>query len=345
MQTSKLLQSTSLRVFSRGLASAPSEATVARYTTFGNLSLKLEKEAVPSKLGNDEVLVKMLLAPISPVDIATIRGYSFGTAPGVPGIEGVGEVVAVGSGVKDFKANDLVIPLNPKNGTWRTHLVSSSNDLFRVPEKVTPEDAATISVAPVVALSLLNNYVKLGAGDLVIQNGAESSVGTAVVQVAQQRNIKTINVVPNKQDYESFAGRLQNHGAYVVVTPEYLRLPQFNKLLEGASPKLGLNLTGGSVATEVARKLAPGGTLVTYGGMSNKPVTIPTSLFIDRGISLQGFSLRRVSIEERKKLITEAISLGIRSYVERHKFTDLQNALDAHFSPKRSRKVLLVFDK
>jgi hypothetical protein len=43
-------------------------------------------------------------------------------------------------------------------------LVSSSNDLFRVPEKVTPEDAATISIGPVVALSLLNNFVKLSPG-------------------------------------------------------------------------------------------------------------------------------------------------------------------------------------
>ena len=34
-----------------------------------------------------------------------------------------------------------------------------------------------------------------------------------------------------------------------------------------------------------------GGTLVSYGGMSMKPVTIPTSLFIFKGIQARGFWL------------------------------------------------------
>ncbi len=34
-----------------------------------------------------------------------------------------------------------------------------------------------------------------------------------------------------------------------------------------------------------------GGTLVSYGGMSMKPVTIPTSMFIFKGIQARGFWL------------------------------------------------------
>jgi len=290
-------------------------------------------------------LVKMLLAPVSPIDLYAIKGLGNSSLPGTPGLEGVGEVVAVGSGVSGLKANDYVIPLNPKKGTWRTHLVSSSNDLFKLPEKVTLEDAATVAVAPVVALSLLNNFVKLSPGDSLIQNGANSSVGTAVVQAASKRNIKTINVVRNTPQYAASSARLQAHGAYIVVSPEYLRLPRFNDLLEGSSPKLGLNLTGGSIATDIARKLAPGGTLVTYGGISHKPVTLPTSLLIEKDITVRGFSLNNLSVEERKKLISEALSLGIHSYVERHKFSDLSSVLQAYSSPTRTRKILLVFDK
>jgi hypothetical protein len=59
----------------------------------------------------------MLLAPISPVDVFNIRGVNGPQSfPGTPGLEGVGEVVAVGSSVSGFKSKDLVIPLNPKNG-------------------------------------------------------------------------------------------------------------------------------------------------------------------------------------------------------------------------------------
>lgn len=87
---------------------------------------------------------------------------------------------------------------------------------------------------------------------------------------------------------------------------------------------------GGAAAAEVARALAPGGTLVTYGGMSKgacsacshamrlpvraacdarfgcaEPVTLPTSLFIFRNLTARGFWLtewtRRASEEQKAR--------------------------------------------
>jgi hypothetical protein len=65
---------------------------------------------------------------------------------------------------------------------------------------------------------------------------------------------------------------------------------------------------------------------------------------VNKNITVSGFSLRNVSVEDRKKLISEALSLGLRSYVDRHRFTDLKAALEAHLAPERNRKILLVFD-
>lgn len=55
--------------------------------------------------------------------------------------------------------------------------------------------------------------------------------------------------------------------------------------------KLGLNCVGGSSSTAVAKSLAPGATIVTYGGMSMKPLTIPTSLLIFKDLTCKGFWL------------------------------------------------------
>ena len=56
-------------------------------------------------------------------------------------------------------------------------------------------------------------------------------------------------------------------------------------------PKLGLNCVGGASSAAVAKSLAPGATLVTYGGMSMKPLSIPTSLLIFKDLTCKGFWL------------------------------------------------------
>eukprot|EP01102_Stenamoeba_stenopodia_P006623 TRINITY_DN1829_c0_g1_i1.p1 TRINITY_DN1829_c0_g1~~TRINITY_DN1829_c0_g1_i1.p1 ORF type:complete len:357 (-),score=100.40 TRINITY_DN1829_c0_g1_i1:149-1219(-) len=339
----------------RGFATV-SEAKAARFTANGVASkvLRIEKEALPSDLKPDQVLVKVLAAPIHSLDIANISGLpgSF-TTPGVPGSEGVGEVLAVGSNVQNLKPKDWVVTVNPKLGTWRTHLVASSSDLVQVPQDIPLEAAATLAITPPTALHLLNDFVKLQSGDFLIQNGGNSAVATHVTELASARGIKAINVIRKRSEYETSSARLQGHGAYIVVTPEYLRLPKFFDLLEGERPKLGLNLTGGPIATDIARTLAPSGTLVTYSGASSKPVTIPTSLLVSKNLTLKGFSyinwLAQRSAEEKKKVIADVLAEvkegRLRTYVERHRFEDLQHALKANSEPQKSRKVLLVFDK
>lgn len=57
---------------------------------------------------------------------------------------------------------------------------------------------------------------------------------------------------------------------------------------------------------------SPGGSLVTYGGMSLKPVTVPTSLLIFNDIKLRGFWLTRYyeqNPDARKKTLQQLISL------------------------------------
>ena len=62
-------------------------------------------------------------------------------------------------------------------------------------------------------------------------------------------------------------------------------------------PKLGLNCVGGASSTAVAKSLAPGSTIVTYGGMSMKPLTIPTSLLIFKDLTCKGFWLSGIQMQ------------------------------------------------
>jgi trans-2-enoyl-CoA reductase len=343
-------------VLLRTYATIPTEAKVLRYHSHGRPEkvLKQETEKLPQQLRDNEVLLGMLIAPINPADINIVEGvYPISPKlPAVGGNEGVAEVLAVGSGVKGLSVNDWVIPARPGFGTWRTHVVCGEKDVLKVRKDIKPEYAATIAVNPCTALRLLEDFVSLKPGDVVVQNGANSSVGQALMQLANLRQVKTINIIRNRPDYEETVERMKAYGAYVVVTDDKLGTPEFQRLISDLpKPKLALNCVGGQSATEIARLLQNDGTMVTYGGMSRKPVQVPTSLLIFKNIQLRGFWLSRWveqhSTEERMQMINTCWDLvknkQLRMWMERHSFhTDVFSALKRATESQRNRKVLLV---
>jgi len=338
--------------------SYPSKAVTVQYSSHGSPDavLKVANETLPSTLGDNQIVVKMIAAPINPADINMIEGtYSIRPKlPAVGGNEGVGRIVAVGPKVKDLSIDDFVIPTRPGLGTWRTYGVFSQSDFLRVPSDIQPEYSATISVNPSTALRLLDDFVDLKQGDVVIQNGANSMVGVAVVQLAKERKIKTINVVRHtRPDFADVVERIKALGGYAVVGDDYLTTPEFKRLISDLpKPKLALNCVGGTSATEIARNLDNGGVMVTYGGMSRKPITIPTSLLLFKNISLKGFWLSKWieehSVDERLKMYDSLFNLIRRGrlmlWMEKWKFNQFTSALNRVNEPFRNRKVVLTME-
>jgi trans-2-enoyl-CoA reductase len=79
------------------------------------------------------------------------------------------------------------------------------------------------------------------------------------------------------------------YGGYAVIPDHMLGTPEYRRLVSDLpAPRLALNCIGGPTATEMARTLDKDGVFVTYGGMSKKPVQVPTSLFIFKNITFKG---------------------------------------------------------
>lgn len=70
-----------------------------------------------------------------------------------------------------------------------------AENVMVVDDRLPAAYAATLSVNPATAYRLLSDFSKLEAGDVIIQNGANSMVGMAIIQMARERGIKTINIV------------------------------------------------------------------------------------------------------------------------------------------------------
>ncbi|RZB84097.1 Enoyl-[acyl-carrier-protein] reductase, mitochondrial isoform B [Glycine soja] len=271
------------RAFSSSAAvSPPSKAIV--YEAHGEPDTVTKLVEVPAvEVKEKDVCVKMLAAPINPSDINRIQGvYPVRPEPpAVGGYEGVGEVHSVGSSVTSLSPGDWVIPSPPSFGTWQTYIVNDEKVWHKIEKGVPMEYAATITVNPLTALLMLEHCVTLNSGDAIVQNGATSMVGQCVIQIAKSRGIHNINIIRDRPGVDEVKERLKNLGADEVFTESELEVKNVKSLLGGIpEPVLGFNCVGGNAASLVLKFLRQGGTMVTYGGMSKKPVSVSTSSFI-----------------------------------------------------------------
>lgn len=290
---------------------------------------RLHTHSISPSLPSSSVLVKTLVAPINPADINTIQGTYGAKQPftsdigtpqpsAVPGNEAVFEVLSAGAAAAHaFHPGDWVIPASSQIGSWRTHALFHSDQLLKVDKQgLTPTQVALVSVNPCTAYRILRSYgpsagIKSGlpmeplqpdSGQWFIQNGANSGVGRAAIQFARLWGLRSINIIRDRQtpqETEALKQQLVQLGAHAVLTESQLlsrdgkdRLAEITR--QGREPiGLALNCVGGKSATALARSLAEGGTLVSYGGMARQPVALPLGLLIFRDIRFLGFWLSK----------------------------------------------------
>jgi len=107
---------------------------------------------------------------------------------------------------------------------------------------------------------------------------------------------------------------MKDYGAENIITEEELVTPEFNSTFKSLpKPKLAINLVGGSSATNIAKRLDNHGTMVTIGGMSKKPILVPTGALIFKDLTFRGFWMTRwieqASTEDRSAMLSDIASL------------------------------------
>ncbi|KAJ5633048.1 hypothetical protein N7490_009387 [Penicillium lividum] len=276
--------------------------------------LSLHKHSISAPHGT-QVNLRLLTAPMNPADVNQIQGVypskppfvsTLGTSQpsAVGGNEGAFEVISTGAGVKSLTKGDWVIMKKTGQGTWRTHAQMEESQLIRIENKdgLTPLQVGTVSVNPVTAYRMIRDFCEwdwMRAGEeWLIQNGANSGVGRAAIQLGREWGIKTINVVRQRktpEETEALKQELKDLGATVVMTEEEMLTGPFRDMIKeatrgGREPiRLALNCVGGKNATALAKTLAPDSHMVTYGAMSKQPVALPSGLLIFKNITFDGF--------------------------------------------------------
>ncbi|HJM48768.1 MAG TPA: NADP-dependent oxidoreductase [Alphaproteobacteria bacterium] len=141
--------------------------------------------------GPGEVLIAVHAASVAPGDWKVRAGLLQEifpqTFPTIPGRDGAGTVVALGSGVSDMAIGDEVcfITAHTENGAYTELVVRAAAEVVRRPANVSFTEAAAAVHAGVCAWIPLMESVTITAGQRVLVHGGSGGVGGMAVQIAR----------------------------------------------------------------------------------------------------------------------------------------------------------------
>jgi NADPH:quinone reductase-like Zn-dependent oxidoreductase len=256
---------------------------------FGNPAEVLKVVDVPDvgAPGEHEVVIALEASPINMSDLLMISGR-YGYRPNLPsvmGTEGVGRVIAVGSGVKHLKQGDRTMVPYPAPA-WAERIKADAGRLRPLPSGDVNQ-FAMLGINPPTAYLMLTDFVALPSGSWVIQNSANSGVGRALIPIAKSLGLKTINVVRR----DDVVAEIKAIGGDVVLVdgPD---LPKRVAAETGKAPiALAVDGVGDTSTTNLLGCLAAKGVHVFYSTISGKPSVVPATHLIFHDISIRGFWL------------------------------------------------------
>lgn len=239
--------------------------------------------------GAGEIVVRMEAAAMHIADLRTIKGvapFRF-PVPRTPGFEGIGRVVRIGAGVTEFRPGERVFPARA-SGTFREEVRCKVTDCLPAPEG----DAVQLSLAMVnggTAAVLLEDYVPLESGEWLIQNAANSNCGRYLIKLARLKGVKTVNVVRRA----AVIPELRALGADVVLEDGPDLAVRVAAAVGGAPIRFGIDAVAGDATQRIAECLAFGGTVASYGSMTNRRCELDFYLMFMQDLKLIGVSFAR----------------------------------------------------
>lgn len=246
----------------------------------------------PDAPKSGEVFVAVEASPIHPADLLIMAGY-YGYRPSLPALlggEGVGTVLAVGESVNEVAVGDRVfLPALHQYPTWCERVIIPSQGLFPLPRELDPLQLSMLVVNPFTAYLLLHAFVDVQPGEWIIQNAANSATGRAVIALARDAGIQTVNVVRRQEAIAS----ARQAGAEVVLVDG----PDVSKRVAQVTGKapicLGLEAVGSDAMSRLLECITDEGTIVSYAASSGKPFTGQTAHLIFKDLTIRGFWLHK----------------------------------------------------
>ncbi len=231
--------------------------------------------------GAGEVRVRNRAIGLNFVDAYHRSGLYPTQLPFVAGSEGAGDVEAVGEGVTDVAVGDRVTYAGPL-GSYAEERNLPAGRVAKIPDGVTYEQAAALTLKGITAYYLIFQTWPLKAGETILFHAAAGGVGSIVTRWAKALGARVIGTAGSPEK----AALARAAGADAVI--EY-RTEDFAKRVRELTDGRGVDVVYDGVGNDTflgsLDSLRPRGLLVSFGNASG-PVSIPDLGILSRKGSL-----------------------------------------------------------
>jgi NADPH:quinone reductase len=258
-----------------------------------------QREIAKPEPGPGQLLLRLHGAALNRGEF--IAGHGLHSKPGARqiGLEGAGDVVALGAGVTGVKVGARVMGRCP--GAFAEYALMDAHEAIPVPPSLSWHEAAATPLVYQVAYDLLVLQGKLLAGQWVLINGVASGVGVASLQVAKALGAKVIGTSGSADKL----ARLRELGLNAAVCT---RGGDFHdgvmQATEGSGVNVVVNAVGGSVFAEELSCMAFEGRLGIVGYVDGQlTAQIDLDALHTKRLTLFGVSNKMRSAEHRAMTI------------------------------------------
>ncbi|MGI5329658.1 zinc-dependent alcohol dehydrogenase family protein [Actinomadura nitritigenes] len=251
------------------------------------------------------------------------------------GAEAAGTVAAAGPGVTGFRRGEpvSVVPAFSMNdyGVYAEQAIVPAAAVLRRPEGLDAVGGAAVWMPYLTAYGALVEVAGMRAGDTVVLTAASSSVGLAAIRVAVRAGARPIAVTrsPRKKDALLAAGAAE----VIVSRGDDVAAPVLD-LTGGRGAELVFDAVAGPGVIDLARAVAPGGTLIEYGALSGETTPYPGFELGMPALNMRTYTLYETTRDPARLRRAEAfVASGLRSgafapSVDR--VFDLREIVEAH---------------
>lgn len=266
---------------------------------------------VPEPKAN-EAVVKLAAIGVNFIDVYHREGRYKASLPFIPGQEGAGAVVAVGTDVKSLKSGDRVA-WTATLGSYAQYAAVAADRLVSVPAGVSDQQAAAIMLQGMTAHYLCHDSYPLKKGETALVHAAAGGVGLLLTQMAHNIGARVIATVSTDEK----AKLARDAGADDVILYSQTDFEAETKKLTGGK---GIDVIYDSVGKTTFEKglnlLRPRGMMVLFGGSSGPvppfdPIILTQkgSLFLTRP-SLGNYIATRDELMARSSAVFGMIASG-----------------------------------
>ena len=222
--------------------------------------------------------------------------------PFIPGMEVAGEIITVGSSVKNFQIGDRVAALSQLSG-YAEQAVVQEKSVFKIPTKMSFDDSCALLCAYGTSHYALKQRAQLQKNELLVVLGASGSTGIAAIQIGKIIGAKVIAVSSNPEKQKI----AKDNGADISIGYDNLK-EELKSISNGKGVDVIFDPVGGDIFDTVARTMARGGRLLVIGFASGTIPKLAVNLALVKEFSVVGVfwgAFTRGEPEEYKKNMIE----------------------------------------